>query len=116
MGQLTIFLAYLAQFYDPLNQLSHLGTTVSDASTGVKRVFEILDTPEEINEAPAERRAIIRRTGAWHPLFMNLLPDRPTSRRAALGHWTFEVAATEGPVALRRVQDPCAGHLGTWAL
>lgn len=60
VGELTIFLAYLAQFYDPLNQLSHLGATVSDASAGAQRVFEILDTPEEVKESPSPR-AIVRK-------------------------------------------------------
>jgi ATP-binding cassette, subfamily B, bacterial len=75
VGQLTIFLAYLAQFYDPLNQLSHLGTTVSDASAGAKRVFEILDTPEEIKESP-QARSIIRRVGALRSLNEHESPQK----------------------------------------
>jgi ATP-binding cassette subfamily B protein/subfamily B ATP-binding cassette protein MsbA len=46
VGELLIFLAYLAQLYEPLNQLSHGGATVSGASAGTRRVFEILDTRE----------------------------------------------------------------------
>ena len=55
IGELLIFLAYLGQFYEPLNQLSHVGATVSNASVGAKRVFEILDTPEEVKDAPDAR-------------------------------------------------------------
>jgi ATP-binding cassette subfamily B protein/subfamily B ATP-binding cassette protein MsbA len=51
LGELLIFLTYLGQFYEPLNQLSHVGATVSNASVGAKRVFEILDTPEEVKDA-----------------------------------------------------------------
>ena len=50
VGELLIFIAYLAQLYEPLNQLSHVGATISGAGAGVRRVFEILDTPEEIVE------------------------------------------------------------------
>lgn len=51
VGQLLIFLAYLAQLYEPLNQLSHVGATVASATAGAQRVFEILDTPEEVKDA-----------------------------------------------------------------
>jgi ATP-binding cassette subfamily B protein/subfamily B ATP-binding cassette protein MsbA len=52
VGQLLIFLEYLRQFYDPLNQLSHVGATVATATAGTQRVFEILDTPEEVKDLP----------------------------------------------------------------
>lgn len=55
VGQLLIFLAYLAQLYEPLNQLSHVGATVATASAGARRVFEILDTPVEVKDVPQAR-------------------------------------------------------------
>jgi ATP-binding cassette subfamily B protein/subfamily B ATP-binding cassette protein MsbA len=51
VGRLLIFLAYLAQLYEPLNQLTHLGSTLAGAGASIRRVFEILDTPEEVSEA-----------------------------------------------------------------
>jgi ATP-binding cassette subfamily B protein len=59
IGELLIFLAYLAQLYEPLNQLSHLRATWSDASAGTQRVFELLDTPEEIKDAPGARPLLL---------------------------------------------------------
>src|ERR1041384_7847197 len=53
LGEMLIFLAYLAQLYEPLNQLSHVGTTVSDASASAGRVLELLDTPPEVKEKPS---------------------------------------------------------------
>jgi ATP-binding cassette subfamily B protein/subfamily B ATP-binding cassette protein MsbA len=55
VGELLIFLAYLTQLYEPLNQLSHVGATVAGAVVGTQRVFEILDTPEEVKDAPNAR-------------------------------------------------------------
>jgi len=55
VGELIIFLAYLTQLYEPLNQLSHVGTTWSDANAGIHRVLELLDTPQEITEVPTPR-------------------------------------------------------------
>ena len=63
VGELLIFIAYLAQLYEPLNQLSHVGATVSGAGAGTRRVFEILDSPEEVrekgNRSPAQNRAVL---------------------------------------------------------
>lgn len=63
LGELLIFLTYLGQFYEPLNQLSHVGATVSNASVGAKRVFEILDTAEEVKDAP-DAKAVFRAAGS----------------------------------------------------
>ncbi|MDX1951432.1 MAG: ABC transporter ATP-binding protein [Verrucomicrobiota bacterium] len=51
VGELMIFLAYLNQLYDPLNQLSHLGATVADASAGAARVNELLSSQPQVAEA-----------------------------------------------------------------
>jgi ATP-binding cassette subfamily B protein/subfamily B ATP-binding cassette protein MsbA len=62
VGELFVFLSYLAQLYEPLNQLSHVGATVVGALAGARRVFEILDTPDEITElqdaAPVQMSAL----------------------------------------------------------
>ncbi len=49
-GQLLVFLAYLAQWYDPLNQLSHVSATTSDASAGLHRVMEVLESEESVDD------------------------------------------------------------------
>ena len=41
LGTFLVFLAYLAQFYDPLQQLSNVGTTVNNAGAGARRVLEL---------------------------------------------------------------------------
>jgi ABC-type multidrug transport system fused ATPase/permease subunit len=48
VGELIIFLSYLGQIYEPLNQLSNVGATVADANAGLHRIFEILDTNDRI--------------------------------------------------------------------
>jgi ATP-binding cassette subfamily B protein len=63
VGQLLIFVSYLAQLYEPLNQLSHVGATVSSAGAGAQRVFEILDTPEDIQERSNARPLARENTG-----------------------------------------------------
>ena len=55
VGELLVFLAYVAQLFDPLHQLSQVGATLSSASASTRRVFEILDTPEEVKDRPEAR-------------------------------------------------------------
>jgi ATP-binding cassette subfamily B protein/subfamily B ATP-binding cassette protein MsbA len=56
VGQLVVFLAYLGQMYEPLNQLSHVGATTATALAATQRVFEVLDTPEEVRDAENARK------------------------------------------------------------
>ena len=62
VGELLIFLAYLTQLYDPLNQLSHVGSTIATATAGATRVFALLETPDEVVEAPNAIDVLVRRT------------------------------------------------------
>lgn len=55
LGELLVFLAYLGQMFDPLNQLSAVGATVSSSSVSIRRVFEILDSPDDVKERPEAR-------------------------------------------------------------
>src|SRR5439155_4066721 len=55
LGELLVFLAYVTQLFEPLHQLSQVGSTLSSASASTRRVFEILDTPEEVKDRPQAR-------------------------------------------------------------
>jgi ATP-binding cassette, subfamily B, bacterial len=61
VGEMLVFLGYLTQLYEPLNQLSHVGATVSDASAGAQRVLELLDIPREVADLP-DARPVVSRT------------------------------------------------------
>jgi len=50
LGELLVFLAYMAQMFEPLNQLSQVGATISTASASTERVFQILDAHEEVKD------------------------------------------------------------------
>jgi ATP-binding cassette subfamily B protein len=51
-GELIVFLAYVQMLYTPLQTLSYSSWSVGWAVAGAQRVFAILDTPEDINDAP----------------------------------------------------------------
>ncbi len=59
LGELLVFLAYVAQLFEPLHQLSKVGATLSSASASTRRVFEVLDTPEDVKNRP-EARPVVR--------------------------------------------------------
>ncbi len=81
VGQLFVFLSYLAQLYDPLNQLSHVGATVAGAIAGSRRVFEILDTPDEIKEQPDSVAGRIRARGFRGDRLSRFAPSALVMRR-----------------------------------
>jgi ATP-binding cassette subfamily B protein/subfamily B ATP-binding cassette protein MsbA len=55
VGELLVFLAYVAQLFEPLHQISQVGATLSSASASTRRVFEILDTPEDVKDSSEAR-------------------------------------------------------------
>ena len=53
VGNLQAFIRYIWQVNDPLTQVSQLSAQIQAAFAGMKRIFEILDEPEETESAPA---------------------------------------------------------------
>ena len=89
VGQLWIFLAYLGQFYEPLNQLTSASTTVSAARAGTQRVFEILDAAEEVKDRPGAR-AVLAPASATGPADVRRTPSAPDGPLLARGHVRFD--------------------------
>jgi ATP-binding cassette, subfamily B, bacterial len=50
LGGLLAFLAYLAQLYRPVRDVSRLGQTIFEASAGAERVIELLDTQPRVRD------------------------------------------------------------------
>jgi ABC-type multidrug transport system fused ATPase/permease subunit len=52
IGVIVAFLAYVTRFFDPIQELSQLYTTMQSAMAGGERVLELLDTPSDVRDAP----------------------------------------------------------------
>jgi ATP-binding cassette, subfamily B, multidrug efflux pump len=52
IGIIVAFLAYVTRFFDPIQELSQLYTTMQSAMAGGERVLELLDTPPDVRDAP----------------------------------------------------------------
>lgn len=55
VGVVVAFLAYVRQFFFPIQQLSTLYTTVQSALAGAERIFNLLDTEPELTDVPDAR-------------------------------------------------------------
>jgi ATP-binding cassette, subfamily B, bacterial len=98
VGELVIFLSYLGQLYDPLNQLSHVGATVSDANASVHRVFEILDARESVSEAPQPVPLPKESKGvAFRGVRFGYDPAKPVLRDLSFEIRPLEVVGLVGP-------------------
>jgi ABC-type multidrug transport system fused ATPase/permease subunit len=58
LGGLLAFLAYLAQLYRPVRDVSRLGQTIFEASAGAERVIELLDTEPRVRDGARELTAV----------------------------------------------------------
>ena len=94
VGTLLVFVVYLGQLYEPLNQLSHVGATVATATAGTQRVFELLQSDDEAVEAPDARRleAPTERSG---DVKFERVAFGYAEGRTVLNDITFEVKAGE---------------------
>ena len=90
VGQLLVFLAYLTQLYEPLNQLSHVGSTVTNARAGTHRVLELLHEGSTMKDG---NRSVIR--GVDTGLEFDRVAFGYTKERTVLHEVSFRVGAGE---------------------
>jgi len=78
LGQLIIFVSYLAQLYDPINKITQSWGLIAGARVGASRVFEVLDTEPDLKNGSRQfpsqgtRGAI-----AWDNVSFRYRPDTP---------------------------------------
>src|SRR5712675_3172883 len=98
LGQLIVFIAYLAQLYAPINQITQSWGLIAGARVGARRVFEVLDTEADLKDGrlsfPPEG---VRGEVAWRGVSFRYRPDTPVLAgidfKVAAGFF-FDVTAT----------------------
>ena len=78
LGQLLVFVSYLAQLYVPINQITQSWSLIAGARVGATRVFEVLDTEPDLKSGtrqfpPQGARGDI----AWRGISFRYRPDTP---------------------------------------
>jgi ATP-binding cassette subfamily B protein/subfamily B ATP-binding cassette protein MsbA len=120
-GELLVFLAYLQMLYTPLQTLSYSSWSVGWAVAGAQRVFEILDTPEDIQDMPGAV-AVKRVRGAieFRDVGFAYGPDRPVFSHLSFAVNPGETVAIVGTSGvgkttllslMLRFYDPTAGTI-----
>ncbi len=52
LGTLVAFLSYVTRFFQPVQELSRMVTTLQSAMAGGEQVLRLLDTPPEVQDRP----------------------------------------------------------------
>jgi ATP-binding cassette, subfamily B, bacterial len=85
LGELVVFISYLAQLYAPVNQITQSWGLIAGARVGAKRCFEILDTNPDLADGarvfpPARARGAV----AWRGVSFRYRPELPVLRDITL--------------------------------
>jgi ATP-binding cassette subfamily B protein/subfamily B ATP-binding cassette protein MsbA len=63
LGELVLFLSYLAMFYVPINQIHSVNHMLQHALAASERVFDVLDTVPEVADRPGVMAPVHRANG-----------------------------------------------------
>jgi ATP-binding cassette subfamily B protein len=120
IGTITFFALTLSNLFEPIQQLSQLFNMVQSAGAGLKKLFELLDTPVDVDERPGAvdlptRGAIeVDRVTFGYAGGDSVLRDvtlriEPGERLALVG----PTGAGKSPLAklVARLSDPTAGSI-----
>ena len=88
LGGLLAFLAYLAQLYRPVRDVSRLSQTIFEASAGAERVIELLDTRPRVADR-RDAKVLIRSRGMLQ--FERVRYTYPGAAMPALDDLSFAV-------------------------
>jgi ATP-binding cassette subfamily B protein len=119
VGQLVVFISYLAQLYQPVNQITQSWGLIAGARIGARRVFEILDTEADLKDGPRLFAAAGARGAiAWRGVSFRYRPETPVLRQVDLAIAPGMRVAVVGPTGagkstllgmLPRFFDPSTG-------
>ncbi|NPV10019.1 MAG: ABC transporter ATP-binding protein [Anaerolineae bacterium] len=121
LGALVAFNAYLLNMIQPLRRFGWLTSMISSSVAGAERVFEILDVPEEVQNAPdAQPLPPIEGRVRFENVSFGYLRDRPVLQDVSFTIEPGSVVALLGPTGsgkttiinlLMRFYDPSAGRV-----
>ncbi len=121
VGQLIVFISYLAQLYVPINQITQSWGQIAGARAGARRVFEVLETEADLKDGSRDIPAQgVRGEVAWCDVGFGY-----RSEMLVLEHIDLRVAAGSkiaivGPTGagkstllglMARFFDPLSGHV-----
>jgi ABC-type multidrug transport system fused ATPase/permease subunit len=99
VGELVMFLSYLALFYVPINQIHSVNHMLQHALAASERVFDVLDTPPDVQDRPDAVIPPERLKGAvlFDRVSFHYRPDVPVLKELSLEVAPGERLALVGP-------------------
>jgi ATP-binding cassette subfamily B multidrug efflux pump len=98
VGIIATFIAYGQNFINPLRQLANMYNSIQAALAGAERVFEIIDTASEVDDAPdAVPLESIRGDVRFEHVEFGYLPGTPIIKDMSLEASAGETIALVGP-------------------
>ncbi len=98
IGILVAFTLYINRFFDPIRDLSQQYTQLQRAGVGAERIFNILDVPIDIEDAPdAKELPPIRGAVEFRDVVFGYYPERPVLHGLNLKIEAGQTIAIVGP-------------------
>jgi len=98
VGMIATFISYGRQFIQPVRQLSNLYNNIQSALAGAERVFEILDTQPEIEDAPdAVALEKVKGDVTFENVNFSYVPGVPVIKNMSLQAKAGQTIALVGP-------------------
>jgi ATP-binding cassette subfamily B multidrug efflux pump len=97
IGMIAAFITYGRNFINPLRQLANMYNSIQAALAGVERVFEIIDTPSEVDASHAPEFATVKGEVRFEDVDFGYLPDTPVIKGMTLEAKAGQTIALVGP-------------------
>jgi ATP-binding cassette subfamily B multidrug efflux pump len=97
IGMIAAFITYGRNFINPLRQLANMYNSIQAALAGVERVFEIIDTPSEVDASDAPEFATVKGEVRFEDVDFGYLPDTPVIKGMTLEAKAGQTIALVGP-------------------
>jgi ATP-binding cassette subfamily B protein len=98
VGLIATFITYGQNFTSPLRQIANLYNSIQAALAGAERVFEIIDHPSEVDDAPEAKKPVAMRGNVkFEQVQFGYLPDRPVIKNMSLEAKAGQIIALVGP-------------------
>ena len=98
LADLLLILWYLGRFWEPLNNLSNFYNNLLTAAASMERIFEIMDTPSDIQDKPgAEPIPPIEGAVDFDRVFFSYDPEKPVLKDVSFHVEPGQTIALVGP-------------------
>ncbi len=97
VGIIATFINYGQNFVQPLRQIGNLYNTLQGALAGAERVFDIIDTPSEIDAADATQTSSVHGNVHLKHVRFSYRPDAPIIADMSLDASAGQIVALVGP-------------------